>query len=284
MSDTDDIVDVVVCVHNALPFVQQCLESVLAHAGHELGRLIVVDDGSDDVTATALATRFGSELTLVRNRSAKGFTRAANQGLKLADAPFTVLLNSDTQVPAGWLSRLLAAMHSHPDVGLAGPLSNAATWQSVPYMRDKAGRWAINSLPAGFTLDSFDELIHSLGGPTYPQVPLLNGFCLMINRRVIDKIGYLDEANFPRGYGEENDFCLRAGKAGYCCAIADHLYVYHAKSKSYGHLRRWWYSRQGGRRLHRIYGVDGLRQATAVMQAQPHLEQLRSRLIAELNL
>lgn len=276
-------VDVVVCVHNALAHVRRCLNSVLAHSGPELNELIVVDDGSDRQTREYLASKRANLGKLVRNDRAKGFTKAANRGLKQSGAPYVVLLNSDTEVPMQWLDRLVAAAESHPAVGMASPLSNAATWQSVPDTHSATGQWAVNALRPGQSVETMDELVQSLSACAYPQVPLLNGFCLLIKQTVLQKIGYLDELNFPRGYGEENDFCLRAEDAGIRCVIADNLYVYHAKSRSFGHWRRWWYSRRGGRRLHQLYGAARLQEATAQMKNAPVLNALRDQLSHQLN-
>jgi hypothetical protein len=67
----------------------------------------------------------------------------------------------------------------------------------------------------------------------FPRVPLVNGFCYMIKRKVINKVGYFDEETFPKGYGEEDDYSIRVKKAGFNLRIADHCYVYHNKTKSF---------------------------------------------------
>jgi GT2 family glycosyltransferase len=68
---------------------------------------------------------------------------------------------------------------------------------------------------------------------------MLNGFCLLLHKPTLDETGYLDEINFPRGYGEENDLCLRLILAGHKLAIADDVFVYHSRSASFGSdLRR----------------------------------------------
>jgi len=67
----------------------------------------------------------------------------------------------------------------------------------------------------------------------YPEVNFINGFCYMISRRAIREVGFLDEINFPRGYGEEDDFSLRCAKKGLKMYIADDCYVFHSKSKSF---------------------------------------------------
>ncbi len=61
---------------------------------------------------------------------------------------------------------------------------------------------------------------------------------MYIRRAIVDEVGALDEAAFPRGYGEENDFCQRASARGYRHLIAGNVYVRHERSASFGHERR----------------------------------------------
>ena len=61
---------------------------------------------------------------------------------------------------------------------------------------------------------------------------------MMLRRQMIDEIGRFDEETFGAGYGEENDLCIRARKAGWRLLIADDTYVFHNQSRSYGHERR----------------------------------------------
>jgi hypothetical protein len=132
---------------------------------------------------------------------------------------------------------MVACGESDPRVGLVGPLSNVASWQSVPEILRNED-WVENSLPEGFKVADMGKLISQYSARLYPHIPFLNGFCLMIKRGVLEQIGYFDEDVFGKGYGEENDFCLRARKAGWELAIADDTYIYHAQSRSYSHERR----------------------------------------------
>ena len=70
------------------------------------------------------------------------------------------------------------------------------------------------------------------------DVPVLNGFCLFVKAEVVEAVGLMDEVAFPHGFGEENDFALRALAAGYSLKVADDVYVWHHKSKSYGDATR----------------------------------------------
>lgn len=226
-------VDVVVCVHNAPDDVRRCLWSLTARASYPF-HLIIVDDGSNTETATLLdraAAVPGVEL--IRNSEPPhGYTIAANLGMKAATADYVVLLNSDTVVTTGWLERMIECGESDERIGILGPLSNAASHQSVPELRE-GGAWATNELPNWLTSDGMASVIRRASRRERPRLPFINGFCYGIKRSVFEAIGYFDEENFASGYCEENDFSYRAGQAGFELAVVDDGYVFHAKSKSY---------------------------------------------------
>jgi predicted glycosyltransferase/GT2 family glycosyltransferase len=226
-------VEVIVCVHDAVADVHRCLASIVAHTAACHG-LLIVDDASGP-QCRAMLDQFVADhpaTSLFRNESRMGYTRSANRGLRASHAELVVLLNSDTIVTSGWLDRLLECARSDKKIGIVGPLSNAAHFQSVPE-RFANGGWAVNQLPSGWTPDDMAHAIAAIAPHTFPRVGVLNGFCFAIKRAVIETIGYFDEEAFPDGYGEEQDYCFRAIQAGFVLAVADHAYIYHAKTRSY---------------------------------------------------
>lgn len=66
------------------------------------------------------------------------------------------------------------------------------------------------------------------------EAPTGVGFCMYIKRNAIVDVGYFDEKNFGRGYGEENDFCQRAINKGFVNLITPNMYVYHKGGVSFG--------------------------------------------------
>ena len=148
----DAAADVVVCVHDALDDVRRCLWSVLARTRLTL-HLVIVDDGSAEPTASFLADLAAREpaVSLIRRGRGEpaGYPRAANAGLDRCGAPWTVLLNSDCIVPVGWLRGLIAAAE-RSGASIIGPVSNAATYQSVPVTLDGT-RWRANDVLHGLT-------------------------------------------------------------------------------------------------------------------------------------
>lgn len=273
-------VDVVVPVFNALADVQRCVAALQQHRGHIDVRVWLVNDGSNAATTAWLQQHAQAQTntTLIEHAHNRGYTCAMNTGLKAGRAPHVVTLNSDAVVTPGWLEGLLACMDSHPSVGLVGPLSNAASWQNVPALLDAQGRFATNPLPQGMGVNDMAAWVAQASFQAYPQVPFLNGFCIMLKREVLQAVGYLDEANFPVGYGEENDLCIRAQDAGFSLAVADDVFVFHAKTKSFEQAQRVALSAQGAQKLHSKHGEQRVAALVAQMRQQPALNDLRARL------
>jgi GT2 family glycosyltransferase len=277
-------VDIVVCVHNALEDVRPCLESILQKTVVSF-TLYLVNDGSDDATSRYLLefAKRHPRCVLINNSQPLGYTRAANQGLSASKAEYVILLNSDTIVSDYWLEGLVRCGESDPAIGIVGPLSNAATWQSVPERFGANGDWEVNALSNGYDVDTMSLMVRHLGPRRWPKVLLLNGFCLALKRSVVERIGYLDEEAFPDGYGEENDYCLRAAEAGFLLAVADDVYVYHAKSKSYDHGRRRQLAALGREALLKKYPDDRITVATTLLRDDPVLMECRDRIADFLN-
>ncbi len=269
-------VEIIVCVHNALEDVRRCLESVAQHTTPPYA-MILVDDGSDAPTRDYLAGFAQAHAaTLLRNEEALGYTFAANQGLRHSVADYALLLNSDTIVTPEWLDRLVACAESGPRIGVVGPLSNTASWQSVPDIAAD-GDWAANPLPAGVSVDEMGRLVAKHSARLYPPMPLLNGFCFLIRRQLIDEIGIFDEESFGAGYGEEDDYTLRARSAGWSLALADDVYVYHAQSRSYSDEKRKALCDRAGAILAQKHGRKIIDESVAQCLSDRVLEGIRGR-------
>jgi GT2 family glycosyltransferase len=106
-----------------------------------------------------------------------------------------VLLNSDTEVPPGWLERLESLAHSSARVGSVTPLSDNATICSVP-------QWLVaNRFPARMDTALLDEVAAAAGTGEWLELPTSVGFCVYLRRDALDACGYFDEELFGTGYG-----------------------------------------------------------------------------------
>lgn len=222
------MVTVVVPVYNAPGDVDRCVESVLAHTPGGY-RLVLIDDASPDPAIGAyfreLDRRALPQLTLLRNDVNLGFTGTANRGFGLSRDD-VVLLNSDTIVTQGWLEALVRCVGSDPCIGTATPFSNNAEICSFPSFCEN------NVWPEAADPESVRAAIVRAAVPTYPDLPTGVGFCLYVRRALIDAIGTFDPA-YGHGYGEENDFCLRAARAGWRNVLCDDAFVVHLGERSF---------------------------------------------------
>ncbi len=271
---------VIVCVHNAPDYTEICLDSVLKHT-HGIYDLVIVNDGSKSDTTTLLKryVRDYDHVRMIHHTKAQGYTKAANAGLRVSKADFTVLLNSDTIVSKDWSERMITCAYSEPHIGIVGPLSNAATYQSVPFVFEDNGTWKQNILSGDITVNAYAQAIARVSLKSYPRVPVANGFCFGVKRDVIDTIGLLDEETFPRGYGEENDYCLRAADAGFEIAICDDAYVYHATSKSFGVKAREQLTREAHHAIRSKYSQERLNGIDHELRNHSAMDAVRKRVI-----
>ena len=216
---------VVVVSYDSLIFTRICLESVLANTDGPPFELIVVDNGSGDGSVgylESLARRDG-RVTLIRNSENAGFPAACNQGLAAARGRHLVLLNSDTVVGPGWLGRLTRYLEEGAD--LVGPVTNRIGNEAeVAVSYDTYG---------GFLREAASRSA-TRGGEAF-EIPTLTMFCLALRREAFEEIGPLDEA-FGVGTLEDDDYSMRARRAGRRLLCAEDVLVHHFGEGSFGKL------------------------------------------------
>ena len=270
-------VDIVICVHNALDYVKPCLASVIETIGPR-HRVIVIDDASESEVGDYLHDLCGrnDRLCIRRNSVRVGYTKSANKGLRLSSADLVILLNSDTIVAPNWIEKLCDAVYTTEGAGIVGPLSNAAGFQSIPNHRSTSFQTAINGLPPRLSVEDMDLYCKSwTRGTNLPRVPVVHGFCFGVRRAVIDAIGLFDEALFADGFGEEDDYCLRASEAGFGLVVATHTYVFHAKTKSYTPAQRQVLTTAAGQALRARHGKAQVDRAFELLDANSILNKFR---------
>lgn len=274
-------IDIVVPIYNALDAVRQCVRSVLSRTTVPY-QLLLIDDASDADTAAWLAAVAARHphITVLRNGENLGYTRSVNRGLSAALADHVCVLNSDCVVTQNWLEQLVDCAVHHPNAGMVGPLSNAASYQSIPRIRNDANEWSFNPLPASVSPDIMATRVRDASTTAWPRVRVINGFCQLISRKALDTVGLLDEQAFPRGFGEENDFCARVIAAGLDIHIADDTYVFHAKSKSFGHEQRKALSKEGSAALKLKHPDVDWKTVCGELEHHPEMVALRHRLNA----
>ncbi|MBK6863071.1 MAG: glycosyltransferase [Ideonella sp.] len=224
-------VDIIVPVYKGREETLACLASVLAALpdGPAAELVVIFDAGPDLALKAELRALAAAEgFTLIENTANLGFVATANKGMRLHPERDVVLLNADTVVPRNWLQRLRAAALSAPEVATATPLSNRATIFSLP-------RTCVdNDMPLGLDVAALDALCAERNAQVRAEVPTAMGFCMYIRRAALVDVGLFDETRWAMGYGEENDFSLRALARGWRHLAACDVFVEHHGAVSFG--------------------------------------------------
>ncbi|MEI7579999.1 MAG: glycosyltransferase [bacterium] len=226
-------ITIILPVYNGIDFVRSCINSIIANTESGTYEILIIDDCSTEI---ALQGYFSSLLDnklikIIRNENNQGFVASVNVGMR-ATTNDVILLNSDTEVTPGWLEKLEIAAYSQLNIATVTPLSNNATICSIPNFCED------NTLPAGYSLNEFSALIERFSLRLYPEIPTAVGFCMYIKREVLNIIGYFNEQLFGKGYGEENEFSLRAKRLGYINILDDTTYILHKGSMTFSDSER----------------------------------------------
>jgi GT2 family glycosyltransferase/glycosyltransferase involved in cell wall biosynthesis len=246
-------VDIVVPVYGELDLTLACLQSVLTDLP-AWARLLVIDDASVELSVGAELGKLAASgrITLLTNATNQGFPVTANAGMRRDATRDVVLLNSDTLVPPGWLALLRDAAYSAPDIGSATPLSNSATILSYPSSEQP------NDIPDLSETIRLGALARRANLGCLVDIPTAVGFCVYIKRDCLNATGLLREDLFAQGYGEENDFCIRARHLGWRHVAVPSVFVSHAGGASFG-LAKEFLIERNLRRLNRLHpGYDSL--------------------------
>ncbi len=227
--DSNAGVAIIIPIYNAADDVEACLDSLVRHTT-EHARAIIIDDKSSDERIQQIFDLYRGfqGLDFYTNEQNLGFTRTVNKGIAHAGRDDVVFLNSDTIVTPRWLEGLRTAAYSARDVGTVTATSDNAGAFSIPEIG------LFNPRPTWMSREEYARALRQAMPSLLPRVPTGNGFCLYVRRDCLDDIGLLDEAAFPRGYGEENDFCMRASRKGWAHVIDDKTLIYHRRSASFG--------------------------------------------------
>ncbi len=238
MSEPGPPLSIVVPTHDTRELTLSCLAAVLRQEVRQQVpaiEVLVVDDGSSDGTAGAIASCHPT-VRVLRNEQPTGFTRSANRGLREARGEILLLLNSDTEVDPGGLAALLAAFAADPKLGAAGG--------ALRYP-DGRPQWSGGAAPSLLWLFGLASGLPALLGrlPLYrrlrppsgndaERVDWATGAALGLRRAALPFPAPLDESF--RFYGQDLDLCLRLAADGWRVAVVPGFGVMHHHGATIG--------------------------------------------------
>ncbi|MDV9768075.1 glycosyltransferase [Clostridioides difficile] len=211
---------IIILTYNQLEYTKICIESIRKFTNPDSYEIIIIDNNSTDGTINWLKTQ--EDVTVIYNNENLGFPKGCNQGIKIAKGDNILLLNNDTIVTPNWLSNMNKALWSSKEIGAVGTVSNYCSYNQEIHVNynniEEMLEFAYN----------FNKSNTSLW---YYRNKLI-GYCLMIKKEVLDKVGLLDEI-FTPGNFEDDDISFRMLLSGYKLFLCKDTFIHHFGSISF---------------------------------------------------
>jgi GT2 family glycosyltransferase len=242
------LVTIVVPCCGMIEYTKMCVPSLLRNTRPPF-ELTFLDVGSLDGTAEYLAgikAACSIRVNILRTSTDLGISELCKEAIATAKGDYLVLLNNDTVVTEGWLNMLIELANLSPTVGMVGPMSNYAAppqlVETVPYRvkprRSKSTRqFAVRETL--LDVDAMHAFAHEHRGQfkgKWMQVERLGGFCLLLKREVLDRIGLVNlEKWTDLSLFDTDILSVKARQAGYMLACSRDLFIHHFGTRTFSH-------------------------------------------------
>lgn len=225
---------VITVTHHSKDYIEDLVFSLMMSCFKVQFEHIIVDNASTDGTSELIEERFAKYVCLIKNAENIGFSKANNQGLKIAKGRYFLFLNPDMCIKKGDLDGLIHWMDENPDAGLAGCR-----------LLDPMGRECVDGQPRPFPdfreamlwllrLDAICGKRRKRGEEMEsPQdVESMKGAFLLVRREVIEKLGWGFDPRYFLLY-EDTDLCREVKRLGYRNVYYPHLACVDYLSRSF---------------------------------------------------
>ena len=244
-ADGNVLISVVVVNYKVPLSLRQSLRSLRESENVDAIEVIVVDNASEDGSASAISAEF-PEVKWIQLKTNIGFGKACNVGARNAAGEYLLFLNPDTIVSHRTLSMACAFMQERADVGLLGPkiLNPDGTLQPGcrrGFPTPESAMFHFFGLSRLFPESRRFGHYHLtwLDPDESSEVDAISGSFMFMRRALFERLGGFDERFFM--YGEDLDFCRRVHEAGFKVWYFPAIQIIHLKGKS--SARRFWHSR-----------------------------------------
>ena len=217
-------VSIIILSYNKGELTKRCVKSIIDKSFYPNYEIIIVDNASKDKTTKKILKELekSKRVKVIYNKKNYGFAGGNNIGMKKSTGDFLIILNNDTVITPGWISRLVYHA-SDKNTGLVGPVTNNIGNEAkidLGYSNLKEMEGKIRE----YTSKHWGEKL---------ELDRIAAFCWIKRREIYEKIGGFDQRFFP-AFFEDDDYCLRVKKAGYKIFCAEDVFIHHELGKTSG--------------------------------------------------
>lgn len=211
---------IIILTFNQLEYTKKCIESIRKYTTEHQYEIIIVDNHSTDGTIEWLQSQ--KKIKVIYNEENLGFPKGCNQGITVAQGDNILLLNNDTIVTSGWLRNLIICLYSDERIGAVGPVTNNCSYYQAIHLNFKNEQ----------EMHRVSKIYNQSNAELWEERLKLVGYCFLVKRTVIDKVGMLDERFSPGNY-EDDDLSFRIVLAGFKLMLCKDTFIFHFGSVSF---------------------------------------------------
>jgi GT2 family glycosyltransferase len=221
------------------------------------GRIIIINDFPNEpkiLDLELISKEYEEQILLINNETNIGYTKSINKALKISESEFSLICNSDILLHNEVIEKLKNNIKKYDFISGISPVS------------DNAGNCSIKELTFDWKLmdtESVNIIIQEINKKLLLQFgdglfiqPTINGYCTLWRHTDIKNIGFFDEVNFSRGYGEEDDICLNLSQQGKQVAVLPSAFVPHLRSQSFTNEEKIYLKSLGKEKLIEKWGLE----------------------------
>lgn len=234
----EPLVSIIILNRNGLAHLKNLFKDFSKKTNYSNYEIIVVDNGSDDDSVKFLKGLNELDINVIENKENVSFSKGNNDGVKIANGDYILLLNNDIEPTYGWLNELMGTIVYTENVGAVGakliyPYFDDPEQQKYSYTIQHAGdiiREKINNgcLYQPENLNKYSRNIYDSSISVNRKCVLVTGAVLLTKKDIYMEVGGLDEG-FWYGY-EDVDFNLKLYKKGYDVIFASAALLLHHES------------------------------------------------------
>jgi GT2 family glycosyltransferase len=193
---------IIIPTYNNREYLEPCVISLLRHSSTGgLFDILIINNGDKDSVPDYGAMYKLSNVKVIHAGKNLGWEGGLKLGLENSTTPYVVFMNDDTYIPlssTGWAYQMLQQFED-PLVAAVGPSSNCVMGAQNIFV----------PTPCDLNL----------------EVNMLIGFCMMVRREALEKVGGID-TSMPY-HGDDIDLSIRFREAGYKLICNKGVFVYH---------------------------------------------------------
>ena len=220
---------VVIPVYNGLEHLERLLPNLEKNTPEDI-QVLFVNDASPDPRIMPYIRSYihrHRNWCVIENQKNVGFVATVNFGMSKVKTDYAIWLNTDTEVPANWIPKMIMPLQEGMRIATTTPFTNSGVYFSFP-------RFSYDNQATG-ELQEINQAFDYVASVEYGlnEIPSGMGYCMGVNMACWKEIGKLDYHSFGKGYGEENDWCFRALQKGWRHLLVPNLYVHHFHGGSF---------------------------------------------------